>query len=125
MAYSLSNQAENFFLQGNYVQAESSYKKALSIREQNLGFDHPRTASTYYDLAKLYSDLERYEEAESLYRKALSIRERAFGFDHPAVASMLEQYATVLRKLKKESEAFELEARIQAIRARQTALGSP
>ena len=125
MAYSLSNRAENFFLQGDYVQAESYYKKALVIREQNLGFNHPHTATTYYHLASLYATLERYEEAESFFCKALSIRERAFGFDHPAVASVLEQYATLLRKMKRESEACELEARFQAIRAGQTALGSP
>jgi tetratricopeptide (TPR) repeat protein len=76
MAYSLSNLAENFFLRGDYVQAESHYKKALAIREQNLGYDHPRTASTYESLARLYRVLGRYEEAELLYRKALIIRER-------------------------------------------------
>jgi len=118
MAYSLSNRAENFFLQGDYVQAESYYKKALAIREQHLGFNHPRTASTYCNLARLYSALVRYEEAESLYRKALSIHERAFGIDHPTVVSMLEQYATLLKKLKREGEACELEARIEIIKAR-------
>ena len=46
IAYSLSNQAENFFLQGDYSQAEIYYKQALTIREKNLGVEHPRTA--YY-----------------------------------------------------------------------------
>src|SRR6266851_8507730 len=54
MAYSLSNQADNFFLQGDYSQAESYYKKALAIRERNLGVEHPRTVSTYYNLAQLH-----------------------------------------------------------------------
>ena len=101
MAYSLSNLAENFFLQGDYVQAESHYKKALAIREQHLGYDHLRTASTYDSLARLYTVLGRYEEAGSLYRKALTIRERTLGPEHPVVASTLEGYAIVLRELKK------------------------
>ena len=95
------------------------YRKALAIREQNLGLTHPNTASTYADLAGLYSTLERDEEAGSFYRKALSIREHAFGPDHPAVTRILEQLAVLLRKLKKEHEASEVEARIQAIRAKQ------
>lgn len=117
MAYSLSNRAEKFFLRGDYVQAETYYKKALAIREQNLGVDHPHTASTYHNLARFYSALERYEEAELFYHKALSSRERTFGPDHPAVADMLEQYAVLLRKLQREREA-----RIQAIRAGQPTL---
>ena len=124
MAYSLSNQAASFFLQGNYVQAEPYYRLALAIREQNLGINHPHTASTYYDLAKLYTALERYEEAESFYHKALSVRELAFGLDHPVVARTLEQYATLLKKLKRKHKACVLEARIQAIRAGQSDLES-
>ena len=117
MAYSLINWAENFFLQGDYIQAESYYTQALAIREQNLGIDHPRTASTYFDLARLYSAAERYEEAELFYRKALSIRERVLGPDHSAFTSTLQQYAIILRKLKREREASELEIRIQAVKA--------
>src|SRR5207248_8392398 len=118
----LSNRATNLFLRGDYVQAESYFRMALVIREQNLGVDHPHTASTYYDLAKLYAAVERFEEAESFYRKALSVRELAFGLDHPVVARTLEQYASLLKKLKREHEACLIEARIQAIRAGQSDL---
>ena len=121
MAYSFSNRAENFFLQGDYVQAEFYYKKALIIREQRLGLDHPHTASTYYALARLYSAAERYGEAESFFCLALPIRESVFGDDHPMVANTLELYAATLRKQQREHEAVELEERIQVIKARQIA----
>ncbi len=102
MAYSLTNQADNFFLQEDYTRAEFYYEKARTIRERHLGVEHPRTAHTYYKLAQLHSAQGRYEEAESLYLKALTIRERALGTDHPTIPLMLEEYAILLRKMKKE-----------------------
>ena len=52
--------------QGKYREAEELYKKALAIREETLGEEHPDTASSYYNLADLY---------HTLYRKALDIKE--------------------------------------------------
>jgi tetratricopeptide (TPR) repeat protein len=89
-------------LQGDYVQAEAYYKRALEIREQHLGLVHSHTASTYYHLAKLYTALEQFEEAELFSSKALSICKHAFGVNHHAFASALEQKLALLRKLKRE-----------------------
>ncbi|MGZ3611619.1 MAG: tetratricopeptide repeat protein, partial [Ktedonobacteraceae bacterium] len=69
---------------------------------QNLGVEHPRTAFTYYNLARTYSAQGRFEESESLFIKALNIRERTLGPDHPSIRAMLEHYAILLRKMKKE-----------------------
>jgi tetratricopeptide (TPR) repeat protein len=108
--------ADNFFFQGDYAQAESYYKKARDIRERHLGVEHPRTATTYLHLARLYEAQGRYEESESLYLKALTIRERALGSDNPAIPGLLEQYAILLRTMKKENQACELEERARKIR---------
>jgi len=116
MAYGFSNLAENFLLQGDYIQAEIYYKKALAIRKKNLGLNHPRTASAYYNLANFYATLERYEGAALFYGKAFTIHEHAFGSDHPTVINTLKQYTASLRKLKREDEAYRLEERYPGIK---------
>ena len=40
--------------QGKYEQAESLYERALAIREQQLGPEHPDTATSLNNLAVLY-----------------------------------------------------------------------
>ena len=105
----MSNQTDNFFYQGDYTEAEFYYKKARTIREQHLGVEHPRTAYTYFKLARLYSAQGRYADAEALYLRALSIRERALGPDNSAIPGLLDQYALLLREMNKEKQACELE----------------
>lgn len=60
---------------GKYESAEKYYEKALKIREEVLGENHPDTASSYNNLAIVYYRQERYEEAETLYKKVIKIRE--------------------------------------------------
>jgi tetratricopeptide (TPR) repeat protein len=62
--------------------AEPLYFRALKIRENVLGLDHPETASLMNNLAALYFAQGHYTEAEALYRKALEICERTLGIDH-------------------------------------------
>ena len=49
-----------------YGDAERLYKKALSIRENSLGADHPHVAETLYNLGLLYLKEKKYEAAEEL-----------------------------------------------------------
>ena len=79
----------------------------MTIREKNLGVEHPRTAFTYFNLARVYVAQSRFERSELLYLKALAIRERALGKEHPSIQGMLEQYTILLRKMKKEEKANE------------------
>ncbi|MCH4904383.1 tetratricopeptide repeat protein, partial [Cylindrospermopsis raciborskii CHAB3438] len=58
------------------AEAEQLYIRALSIREQQLGENHPDVASSLNNLAALYENQGRYTEAEQLYIPALSIQER-------------------------------------------------
>jgi tetratricopeptide (TPR) repeat protein len=53
--------------QGKYAQAEPLYKRALAIREQQLGEMHPSTATSLNNLALLYTEQGKYAEAEPLY----------------------------------------------------------
>ena len=61
---------------GRYSEAEPLLVRALSIREGQLGAEHPDTAQSLNDLATLYQNQGKYAEAEPLFVRALSIFER-------------------------------------------------
>jgi tetratricopeptide (TPR) repeat protein len=101
-----------------YTEAEPLLQRALSIREQVLGANHPDVAHTLNSLAVLYGNQGKYGEAEPLYQRALTIYEQVFGPNHPDVATVLENYAFLLRKTKREGKAAELEIRAKTIRTK-------
>ncbi len=78
---------------GQFVEAEPLYLRAVSIREQVLGSDHPDVARSLSDLALLYLGQGKYEQAEPLYRQALAIQEQTLGPGHPDVAIILNDLA--------------------------------
>ena len=80
---------------GRYGEAEPLYQRALAIVEQQLGPDHPDTATSLNNLAVLYESMGRYGEAESLYQRALAIVEQQLGPDHPDTASSLNNLAVL------------------------------
>jgi tetratricopeptide (TPR) repeat protein len=82
---------------GAYPAAEPLYQRALALREQVLGPDHPDTAQSLNNLALLYQDQGRYGKAEPLYQRALALCEWVLGPDHPTTATVRENYATLLR----------------------------
>jgi len=53
---------------GRYSEAEPLYRRSLAIREQQLGADHPYTASSLNNLAGLYYSMGQF----IAYRLALS-----------------------------------------------------
>ncbi|KAB8318275.1 tetratricopeptide repeat protein, partial [Tolypothrix campylonemoides VB511288] len=55
-----------------------------------LGEEHPDVASSYNNLALLYSSQGRYTEAEPLLLKALEIAERSLGDNHPNTITFRE-----------------------------------
>src|SRR5207248_418665 len=67
----------------HYREAEPLYQRALRIREQQLGPEHPDVAASLHNLAILYHQQGKYREAEPLYQRALRIREQQLGPEHP------------------------------------------
>ncbi len=55
---------------GAYQEAQGYIERALSIREQSLGPEHPDVAFPLTGLANLYNDQGKYGEAEPLYHCA-------------------------------------------------------
>jgi tetratricopeptide (TPR) repeat protein len=90
----LLNQAAGYLYdRGLYTEAEPLYQRALAIREQVLGANHPDTATSLNNLAELYRAQGKYEQAEPLYQRALAILEQVLGANHPHTATSLNNLA--------------------------------
>ncbi len=66
--------ASLYHTQGQYATAEPLYQRALAIREQALGPNHPAVATILENLAMLYRKTGRDQEAEPLEKRAQAIR---------------------------------------------------
>jgi tetratricopeptide (TPR) repeat protein len=101
---------------GQYAQAEPLLQRALSIREQVLGSQHPEVASTLNDLVELYVLQGKYQQAEPLMQRALSIREQVLGPQHAQTATALNNLAAIYIKQGKYQQAEPLMQRALALR---------
>jgi tetratricopeptide (TPR) repeat protein len=106
----LLNQAGSYLDdRARYVEAEPLYLRALSIREQQLGPQHPNTAISVWWLAVLSEQQQHYEQAASLYQRALSIYEHTLGPQHPTTQRIRANYARLLRTMGHDAEAAALD----------------
>jgi tetratricopeptide (TPR) repeat protein/transcriptional regulator with XRE-family HTH domain len=105
----------------SYTSAEPLFLRALRIREEQLGTEHPDVAHTLNGLADLYRQQGKYEQAEPLYQRALHIREETSEHDHPNIARTLNGLADLYRQQGKYEQAEPLYLR--AWRIREQALG--
>ena len=85
------------------------YLRALQISEQQLGPEHPDTATSLNNLAGLYESQGKFPEAEPLYLRALPIFKQKLGAQHPHTQIVRRNYAFLLRKLGRDEEASALE----------------
>ena len=125
LATSLNRLAALYDSQGRYGEAEPLYIRALQIREQQWGADHPHTAQSLNNVAGLYYSQGRYGEAEPLYRRALQIREQQLGADHPSTATSLNNLAELYRSQGRYGEAEPLVSRALQIREQQLGADHP
>ena len=80
---------EYHYAGGAYDEAEPLLRRAVAVREQVLGPDHPNLATPLHKLANVCDDMGRSAEAESLYRRVVAVRERAFDPGHPLIAEAM------------------------------------
>ena len=114
----LHNLASYLNDRAQYPEAELLYQRALAIREQVLGPEHPSTAGTLNNLALLYFNQGKDEQAELLYQRALAIREQVLGPEHPDTAGTLDNLATLYSRQGKDEQAEPLYQRALAIKER-------
>ena len=86
--------------QGKLAEAEPLYRRALAIREEKLGDDHPDVAQSLNNLALLLKTQGKLAEAEPLSRRALDIFEQKLGAGHPNTQTVRENYQALLDELK-------------------------
>jgi tetratricopeptide (TPR) repeat protein len=124
-ASSLHQLAFLYDSQGKYNEAEPLYKRSLSIREKQLGENHPDVAHSLNNLAVLYYSQGKYNEAEPLYKRSLSIVEKQLGENHPHVATSLNNLASLYSDQEKYEEAEPLFLRSLSIREKQLGKNHP
>src|SRR2546430_11503933 len=83
LASVLFKAARYLAFRAQYTEAEPLWHRALHIREQALGPEHPDVASSLNSLADLYSEQGKYAEAEPLHQRSLQIRDQALGPEDP------------------------------------------
>jgi tetratricopeptide (TPR) repeat protein len=74
VATSLNNLALVYQAQGRYADAEPLYERALAIKEEALGPDHPEVAVTCENMAELYRQIGKEGKAEKSEERARKIR---------------------------------------------------
>ncbi|HJQ35426.1 MAG TPA: FxSxx-COOH system tetratricopeptide repeat protein [Pyrinomonadaceae bacterium] len=99
-----------------YAEAETFYKKALSIWERAYGPEHLSVSTSLNNLANLYDIQGKYAEAEPLYLRSLSICEKLLGAEHTDVALTLNNLASLYIGQAKYAEAEPLFVRSLSIR---------
>jgi len=99
-----------------YDEALELHERAVAIREDALGPDHPLVARSLTNTAAVYVDLAKYEEADARYNRALKIREHTLGPDHLDVATTLMNMGVGQYRRGKLDEALPLLDRALEIR---------
>ncbi len=74
-------------------EAEATLRRALSLREQHFGAEHPEVAQSLANLAMFYRLRGNYQAAEPLYWRALEVIEKFRGPEHPELATVLNNVA--------------------------------
>jgi CHAT domain-containing protein len=90
---------------GRFADAEPLFRRALAIREQALGPDHPQVATTLSQLSSLLMSQRNYAESEASAQRALSIREQALGTNNDRVAGTLINLGEAQLALGRYAEA--------------------
>ena len=117
---SLNNLAELYQKMGRYSEAESLHQRALTILENQLGYDQFNrfeisllAAPHFHGLANVYCCQGEYDqETELMYKKALLVWTQELGENNPLVATCLYNLANLyrLQGRHKEAESFCLQS---------------
>jgi tetratricopeptide (TPR) repeat protein len=120
-ADALNARMASLYAEGKYAESIEAGRRALEIRQELLGDDHPATAESLNNLALLAKSVGAYEQARKLYDRAVSIRRTVLGEQHPDYAESLSNLATLHHSLGEYEEAEPLLR--EALRITQAAMG--
>eukprot|EP00240_Pyramimonas_obovata_P006462 CAMPEP_0118945980 /NCGR_PEP_ID=MMETSP1169-20130426/43372_1 /TAXON_ID=36882 /ORGANISM="Pyramimonas obovata, Strain CCMP722" /LENGTH=308 /DNA_ID=CAMNT_0006891841 /DNA_START=130 /DNA_END=1055 /DNA_ORIENTATION=+ len=86
-----------------FKEAEFHFKRALQLRERELGPGHTDVATDRHQLAMLVHSMQRPEEALVLAQEALKVRQAKLGTDH-AATQLTQQLVSKLNNELKGSQ---------------------
>jgi len=115
LAATLYNLGHVYARQKKFAEAESTYKRSLSICEKIAGDSDIEVLKTKSSLAKLYSEQKRFDEAEPLLKRVLAVQERTLGRNHKDVQETLNDLKSMYSVAGRESEASSVEKRLKNI----------
>jgi hypothetical protein len=78
------------------------YRKAMNLRSNVLGEEHPDTLIIMGNLGGNVADQRRYDESCTLLDKACAGLVRVLGEDHPATRAYCDLYRIVLASQERE-----------------------
>jgi tetratricopeptide (TPR) repeat protein len=110
---------------GAYVLARPLYERALKLREEVLGPEHPATGISLNNFADLLASQGDLAAAQPLYQRALEINEKILGSEHPDTATSLNNLAVLLRLMGDLPAARPLFERSLAIRQARLGIEHP
>jgi tetratricopeptide (TPR) repeat protein/predicted Ser/Thr protein kinase len=96
---------ETYHYLGDYKAAQLHFARALELRRQAYGEDHPETLIAMSDLGIIYQYTGRWAEAEELLRRSLAGQRRHFADDHPQLVRTLNSLGTLLFQAARYAEA--------------------
>ena len=114
-ASTLMDLALIYSIQGLYNKAEPLYLRFLSIKEKDLGTDHPDTTTALNNLALTYYYQGKYSKAEDIYLRILSIEEKTLGEKHHKIAYFIYNFANLFKEKGLFSKAEPLYLRALSI----------
>jgi tetratricopeptide (TPR) repeat protein len=115
LSFALRDLAGLLARQFRFVEAESLNRRALAIREESFGANHPDVGQSLQNLAVDLLNLCRYAEAEPLLRRALKLYERALGPNHDRTALAMNNLGFLLADLGRYPEAEMLHRQALAV----------
>lgn len=93
---------------GEYKVAEAHLERAVELRRNTIGQDHPETLSAEHAVARVYFYQGRSGKAKPLILRTLEQRRRVLGDEHPDTLASMNILATVLMTEGKYHEAESL-----------------
>jgi len=106
---------------GKYTAAKPHWERALELRRDRLGEEHPDTLKSMTDLGYQYMNQYNFKMGESLFSKTLEIRRRVLGEEHLDTLSSMHDLGTAYHWLGRYKEAETL--RVKVLESRRHLLG--
>ncbi|NOX99848.1 MAG: serine/threonine protein kinase [Verrucomicrobia bacterium] len=97
---------------GDYEAAIEQRERAVELRMEELGAEHPDTLATMSSLAYSYSEIGDYEKALALGEEALELKKKVLGSEHPDTLVGMAKVAAYYRNMGRFEEALVLNEKI-------------